>query len=63
MVSTEVLLGDGSDLFVLDTKSRRIFLVDGERRSEVTDSLTKLKILAESSAMPDNSERKSSTAS
>ena len=56
----EVFLDSGNDTFVLDTKSRRVFLVDGDSRFEIVDPVTKLKILAESSARAERPARKSS---
>jgi hypothetical protein len=57
-LSDDLVFLDDGDVFVLDRKADRMFLVDSDIVSEITDRVTKLKILLESSVMDDNKARK-----
>jgi hypothetical protein len=57
-LSDDLIFFDDGDVFVLDRKADRMFLVDSDIVSEITDRVTKLKILLESSVMDDSKARK-----
>ena len=58
--SDRVFFKDGFDRFVMDGKSKRIFLMEGDKiEGEITSEDTKLKIVLESLVIPNAKLRKS----
>ncbi len=57
-LSDDLIFFDDGDVFVVDRKSDKMFLVSKDIVGEITDRTTKLKILLESSVMDDSKARK-----
>jgi len=57
-LSDDLIFFDDGDIFVLDKKADKMFLVSSDIVGEITDRVTKLKILLESSVMDDSKARK-----